>query len=72
MQSNEKVGVDDNYFYKGWVDWWCLYLNDTWEGVKKSEKETGFDPEYYEMRKEILDWLEKHYTLNSFAQIGRR
>jgi hypothetical protein len=66
------VGCDDTTFLRGWVDWWCLYMNEDWEGVRKAEKETGFDPAHYAKRAEIIDWLAGHYTLNGYAVIGRR
>lgn len=65
------VPVDDVKFYRGWVDWVCLYLNDDWAGVRKMESETSFDPDYYQERKVILDWLEDNYHLGTYATIGR-
>ena len=63
--------VDPVDFLGGWVDWMALYLNDTLDEVIASYKETD-TPERWALREPILNWLNEHYALNTYAIIGKR
>lgn len=62
----EALGVpcSEEHFYLGWVDWDGLYLTNDWNKVKEWYKES-------ERAIRVIEWLEKNYSLDSYAMMGR-